>query len=81
LPSNFPRGGVQEKIGGSFHLTPGNAYATAFNGNRSAIHWDLISIQTSAYGGGEIWFDDKLVRKDGRFMLTELTALNPENWV
>jgi len=70
-----------EKIGGSFHLTPGNAYATAFNGNRSAIHWDLISIQTSAYGGGEIWFDDKLVRKDGRFVLTELTGLNPENWV
>jgi len=70
-----------EKICGSFHLTPGNAYATAFNGNRSAIHWDLISIQTPAYGGGEIWFDNKLIRKDGRFILPELTELNPENWV
>jgi aminopeptidase len=69
-----------EKIGGSFHLTPGNAYATAFNGNRSAIHWDLVSIQTPAYGGGEIWFDDKLVRKDGKFVLPELAGLNPENW-
>jgi aminopeptidase len=70
-----------EKICGSFHLTPGNAYDTAFNGNRSAIHWDMVSIQTPAYGGGEIWFDDKLVRKDGRFVLPELAELNPEKWV
>lgn len=68
-----------EKITGSFHLTPGNAYATAFNGNRSAIHWDLVSIQTPEYGGGEIWFDDVLIRKDGRFTLPELEGLNPEN--
>ena len=68
-----------EKITGSFHLTPGNAYATAFNGNKSAIHWDLVSIQTPEYGGGEIWFDDILVRKDGRFILPALTGLNPEN--
>ncbi|WP_425058961.1 Aminopeptidase T [Sporomusa carbonis] len=70
-----------EKICGSFHLTPGNAYATAFNGNRSAIHWDLVCIQTPAYGGGEIWFDDRLVRKNGKFVLPELAGLNPENWV
>lgn len=70
-----------EKICGSFHLTPGNAYDTAFNGNRSAIHWDLVSIQTPPYGGGEIWFDDRLVRKDGRFVLPELAELNPESWV
>lgn len=69
-----------EKICGSFHLTPGNAYATAFNGNRSAIHWDLVSIQTPAYGGGEIWFDDQLIRKDGKFVLDELKGLNPESW-
>lgn len=69
-----------EKICGSFHLTPGNAYATAFNGNCSAIHWDLVSIQTPAYGGGEIWFDDKLIRKDGKFVLEELKGLNPESW-
>ena len=68
-----------EKIGGSFHLTPGNAYASAFNGNKSALHWDIVSIQTPEWGGGEIWFDDVLIRKDGRFVLPALEGLNPEN--
>lgn len=67
-----------EKIKGSFHFTPGNAYDAAFNGNRSAIHWDLVSIQLPEYGGGEIWFDDRLIRKDGRFVIPELEGLNPE---
>lgn len=66
-----------EKISGSFHFTPGNAYQNANNGNSSAIHWDLVCIQTTAYGGGEIWFDDVLIRKDGYFTLPELIALNP----
>jgi aminopeptidase len=69
-----------EKIGGSFHFTPGNAYQTAFNGNTSAIHWDLVCIQTPEYGGGEIWFDDVLIRRDGQFVLPDLAALNPENF-
>lgn len=68
-----------EKIMGSFHLTPGNSYKEAPNGNKSAIHWDLICIQTPQYGGGEIYFDDVLVRKDGRFVIEELKSLNPEN--
>jgi aminopeptidase len=68
-----------EKISGSFHFTPGNAYEKAFNGNKSAIHWDLVCIQTPAYGGGEIFFDDILIRQDGRFVLEELQGLNPEN--
>ena len=68
-----------EKIQGSFHFTPGNAYEEADNGNRSAIHWDLVCIQTPDWGGGEILFDDRLVRKDGRFVLPELAGLNPEN--
>jgi aminopeptidase len=68
-----------EKIAGSMHLTPGNAYETAFNGNRSQIHWDLVLIQRPEYGGGEIWFDDALIRKDGIFVLPELAGLNPEN--
>jgi len=68
-----------EKIQGSFHFTPGNAYEEADNGNRSAIHWDLVCIQTPGYGGGEIWFDGVLIRKDGQFMLPELAGLNPEN--
>ena len=50
-----------------------------FNGNISAIHWDLVCIQTLEYGGGEIYFDDVLIRKNGRFVLPELEGLNPEN--
>lgn len=69
-----------EKIAGSFHLTPGNSYAPpGGNGNVSAIHWDTVMIQRPEYGGGEIWFDGVLVRKDGRFVLPELEGLNPEN--
>jgi aminopeptidase len=68
-----------EKIGGSFHLTPGNAYDAADNGNRSALHWDIVCIQTPEWGGGEIWLDDTLVRKDGRFVVDDLEPLNPEN--
>lgn len=68
-----------EKIAGSVHLTPGNAYDDADNGNRSSVHWDLVLIQTPEWGGGEIWFDGVLVRKDGRFVLPELDGLNPEN--
>ncbi len=68
-----------EKICGSFHLTPGASYDDAPNGNKSAIHWDLVMIQRPEYGGGEIWFDDVLIRKDGIFVLPELECLNPEN--
>lgn len=65
-----------EKIGGSFHLTPGNAYDEADNGNRSRIHWDLVLIQTPEYGGGEIFFDGELLRRDGRFVPDDLQGLN-----
>lgn len=68
-----------EKIQGSIHFTPGNCYQEAPNGNESAIHWDLVLIQRPEYGGGEIYFDDVLVRKDGRFVVPELECLNPEN--
>jgi aminopeptidase len=65
-----------EKIGGSMHLTPGNAYDECDNGNRSRVHWDLVLIQTPEYGGGEIWFDDELLRRDGRFVPADLAGLN-----
>ena len=68
-----------EKIKGSFHFTPGNAYEDADNGNKSEVHWDMVSIQTPELGGGEIWFDDVLIRKDGLFVLPELEGLNPDN--
>ena len=70
-----------EKIMGSIHFTPGNSYDDANNGNKSAIHWDLVLIQTPEYGGGEIYFDGKLIRKDGRFVIPELEVLNPENLI
>jgi aminopeptidase len=65
-----------EKIAGSIHFTPGNSYADCDNGNHSALHWDLVLIQRPDYGGGEIWLDDVLVRKDGLFILPELLPLN-----
>ncbi len=68
-----------EKIMGSFHFTPGSSYDDCDNGNKSSLHWDLVFIQTPEYGGGEIWFDDVLIRKDGKFILPELEGLNPEN--
>ena len=70
-----------EKIKGSFHFTPGDALKESDNGNRSSIHWDIVNIQTEEYGGGEIYFDDILIRKDGRFVLPELQCLNPENLI
>jgi len=68
-----------EKIAGSFHFTPGQAYEEADNGNRSQVHWDMVNIQREDYGGGEVWFDDRLIRKDGRFVVAGPDALNPEN--
>lgn len=67
-----------EKISGSIHFTPGKCYEDADNGNHSAIHWDLVLVMTPEYGGGEIYMDDFLVRKDGLFVLPELLALNPD---
>jgi aminopeptidase len=68
-----------EKIAGSIHFTPGNSYDEADNGNKSGIHWDMVMLQTPEAGGGEIWFDNRLIRKDGRFVIAELEPLNPEN--
>ncbi|GAE32391.1 aminopeptidase [Halalkalibacter hemicellulosilyticus] len=68
-----------EKIDGSFHFTPGQCYKQASNGNQSAIHWDIVMIQRPEYGGGEIYFDGELIRKDGRFIPNLLQPLNPEN--
>ena len=68
-----------EKIAGSFHFTPGGAYDEAFNGNRSVVHWDMVFIQRSEFGGGDVFFDDVLIRHDGLFVPNDLLALNPEN--
>ncbi|WP_196593727.1 aminopeptidase [Pectinatus sottacetonis] len=68
-----------EKISGSIHFTPGCAYDDADNSNRSSIHWDLVLIQTEEYGGGEIFLDDELIRKNGLFVAKDLQCLNPVN--
>lgn len=68
-----------EKISGSIHFTPGCCYDDCYNGNISAVHWDLVQIQTPDYGGGEIYIDGELIRKDGRFVPADLLGLNPEN--
>lgn len=67
-----------EKIAGSLHFTPGQAYADCGNGNRSAVHWDMVLIQRPEWGGGEVWFDGELIRRDGRFVPADLQPLNPE---
>jgi aminopeptidase len=67
-----------EKIAGSLHFTPGQAYEECDNGNRSAVHWDMVLIQRPEWGGGEIWFDKELIRKDGTFLPRDLRALNPD---
>jgi len=68
-----------EKIAGSLHFTPGQAYEDCGNGNKSAIHWDMVLIQRKEWGGGEVWFDGELIRKDGLFLTKELKPLNPVN--
>lgn len=68
-----------EKIAGSLHLTPGQAYEECDNGNRSAVHWDMVLIQRPEWGGGEVWFDGELIRKDGVFLPKDLKPLNPQH--
>ncbi len=67
-----------EKIAGSMHFTPGRAYKDCYNGNNSSVHWDLVQIHRHEYGGGEIWLDGELIRKDGIFVLDDLKGLNPD---
>ena len=77
----YPMGDIlyDEKILGSLHFTPGRCYADCDNGNVSSIHWDMVLIQREEFGGGEIYFDDVLIRKDGKFLLDELKVLNYED--
>jgi aminopeptidase len=66
-----------EKMHGSLHLALGQAYPMADNGNRSAMHWDFVLSQSDSLGGGELYLDEVLARKNGLFVLPELMALNP----
>lgn len=62
-----------EKIYGSNHLTLGNDYEIAANGNSSSIHWDLVCI------GADVYLDGELVRKGRHFITEDLKGLNPEH--
>ncbi len=55
-----------EKIGGTFHLAVGAGYPETGSRNQSAIHWDMIC---DLRQGGEIYVDDVLIHKDGKFVL------------
>ncbi|TLS36051.1 aminopeptidase [Pseudalkalibacillus caeni] len=80
---NKPMGEIlfDEKINGSIHFTPGQAYENADNGNRSMVHWDMVLILREEYGGGELYFDDQLVQKNGKFVIDSLKQLNPEEFL
>ncbi|MFH1236715.1 MAG: aminopeptidase [Parcubacteria group bacterium] len=78
IPDTMGETLFDEKVDGSIHLTPGRSYADADNGNKSAIHWDIVLVQRPERGGGEIYFDGKLVRKDGLFVPKALRGLNPD---
>ena len=71
--------GLDEKIAGSIHFTPGSCYDEASNGNKSGIHWDMVMRQTPEVGGGEVHFDGKPIRRNGMFLPKSLSGLNPEN--
>ncbi|GAC1476677.1 MAG: aminopeptidase [Ktedonobacterales bacterium] len=60
-----------EKIGGTIHMALGNSYPETGGQNHSALHWDMICDLRPAAGGGEVWVDDQLFLKDGRFLLPE----------
>lgn len=72
-----------EKMCYSIHIALGNGYEDSYGKgaqkNKSQIHWDLIQSHSPENGGGEIYLDDVLIRKDGVFILDELKGLNPEN--
>jgi aminopeptidase len=62
-----------EKIYGSNHLTLGNDYEIAPNGNESNIHWDLVCI------GADVYLDGEKIREGRKFITDDLQGLNPEN--
>ena len=55
-----------EKIGGTIHMAMGAGYPETGSRNHSSIHWDMIC---DLRDGGEIWVDDELLHKDGRFVI------------
>ena len=65
-----------EKIGGSMHMAMGDAYPETVGAgntlNKSQVHWDMIRSGKDT----EIYLDDTLVRKNGKFTLPNLEPLD-----
>ncbi|MGE3062041.1 MAG: aminopeptidase [bacterium] len=59
-----------EKIGGTVHIAIGNGFEEAGGKNKSAIHWDMLCDMKE---GGEIYGDNKLFYKDGKFLIEGVT--------
>jgi len=55
-----------EKIGGTVHLALGLSLPESLGKNKSAIHWDMLCDMKK---GGEIYADDELIYKDGKFLI------------
>ncbi len=55
-----------EKIGSSIHMALGSSYPEAGGKNQSGLHWDMIK---NMKNNGEIYADDKLIYKDGKFII------------
>ena len=55
-----------EKIGGSIHMAVGSSYPETGGKNVSGLHWDIIK---NMKNGGEIYADDVLFYKDGKFLI------------
>ena len=73
-----PRSNIlfDEKILGSFHIALGNSHFLSDNGNKASIHWDMVNMLTTKYGGGRIIIDDELIQENGIFVPKELQELN-----
>ena len=55
-----------EKMGGTIHIALGAAYPETGGLNKSAIHWDILKNMKEK---GEIYADDKLFYKNGKFLI------------
>jgi aminopeptidase len=55
-----------EKIGGTIHIALGKGYKETLSKNISSLHWDMICDLRIK---GEIWFDKKLVQKNGKWLI------------
>lgn len=55
-----------EKIGGSIHMAVGASYPETGGKNTSGLHWDIIKNMKE---GGEIYADDELIYKNGKFVI------------